>query len=396
MPTATHTRRAFTLIELLVVMVIIATLLGLLIPGINAAREASRGSASRNNLRQIGLAFNVHEGALSYYPSSWLPSQSQTGTTTDGWSVHVQLLPYLEQKAIYTEIDLKRHYNDYVNDDSLRVEAADGTLTKLSAMRVATYISPAEPRDENREGKHYPVNYAVNLGTGFVWDPATKAGGDGAAYPESRLKSSAFADGLGTTLCMAEVKAWQPYYRNKGLAASNLSTLQAFDTGARTNNTAAAQVCTWAGASASEFKDIFDKDGKPLTLDAVYVSQWMDKESGSLAPKYGGGKGDAFGPKYSCGIYLHKQLQEPILIIKTSLGGSSLSYRYRSPSSVTWTPPPGHPDLIKDEKVEAKTPPLAIPDTIDLADDWTPEKPHALRRKYLGITDFRGISCGGR
>jgi prepilin-type N-terminal cleavage/methylation domain-containing protein len=255
MSAAVRVRRAFTLIELLVVMVIIATLLGLLIPGINAAREASRGSASRNNLRQIGVAFNVHEGALSYYPSSWLPSQSQTGTTTDGWSVHVQLLPYLEQKAIYTEIDLKRHYNDYVNDDSLRVEAADGTLTKLSAMRVPTFISPAEPRDENREGKHYPVNYAVNLGTGFVWDPAVRTGGDGAAYPESRLKSSAFADGLGTTMCMAEVKAWQPYYRNKGLAATNLTTLQAFDAGARTNETAAAQVCTWAGASASEFKN---------------------------------------------------------------------------------------------------------------------------------------------
>ena len=82
--------------------------------------------------------------------------------------------------------------------------------------------------------------------------------------------------------------------------------------------------------TAKEYADLFDKDGKPATLDAVYVTQWMDKESGRLEPKYGGTvKGQsAFGPEYGFGIYLHKELNEPFLIIKTSLGGSSLSYRY--------------------------------------------------------------------
>ena len=146
--------------------------------------------------------------------------------------------------------------------------------------------------------------------------------------------------------------------------------------------------------SAKEYADLFDKDGNPVTLDAVYVSQWMDKESGSLEPIYGGGKGDCFGPEYACGVYLHKELNEPLLIIKTSLGGSSLSYRYRSPSAVEWTPPPGHPDLIKPDTEKAKTPALAVPEKIELADDWTPEKPHTLRRQYLGITDFRGAQMG--
>jgi hypothetical protein len=146
--------------------------------------------------------------------------------------------------------------------------------------------------------------------------------------------------------------------------------------------------------SAKGYADLFDKDGKPVTLDAVHVSQWMDKESGRLEPKYGGGKGDCFGPEYACGIYLHKELNEPFLIIKTSLGGSSLSYRYRSPSSDKWTPPPGHPDLIKAETAETKAPALPVPEKIELADDWTPEKPHTLRRQYLGITDFRGAQMG--
>jgi hypothetical protein len=55
--------------------------------------------------------------------------------------------------------------------------------------------------------------------------------------------------------------------------------------------------------TAAEFADLFDKDSNPATLDEVYVSQWMDKESGRLEPKYGGGKGGGCGPEYSCGIF---------------------------------------------------------------------------------------------
>ncbi|MFM2220960.1 MAG: Virginiamycin lyase [Verrucomicrobiota bacterium] len=148
--------------------------------------------------------------------------------------------------------------------------------------------------------------------------------------------------------------------------------------------------------TAKEFADVFDQEGKPATLDSVYVSQWMNKESGRLEPKYGGTvKGQtSFGPEYGCGIYLHKAINEPFLIIKTSLGGSSLSYRYRSPSSEKWTPPAGHPDLINPETEQGKIPALPLPEKIDLTDDWTPEKPHTLRRQYLGIIDFRGAQIG--
>lgn len=148
--------------------------------------------------------------------------------------------------------------------------------------------------------------------------------------------------------------------------------------------------------SAKQYADVFDKDGKPVTLDSVHVSQWMDKESGTLEPKYGGGKkgAPAFGPEYGCGIYLHKELKEPFLIIKTSLGGSSLSYRYRPPSAGKWTPPPGHPDLIKLEAVEAKAPALSVPNKLEIANDWTPEKPHALRRRHLGFDGFKGAEVG--
>jgi len=146
--------------------------------------------------------------------------------------------------------------------------------------------------------------------------------------------------------------------------------------------------------TVEKFADLFDKGGKSVVLDEVYVSQWMNKENGRLEPKYGGGKGGGFGPEYAFGIYMHKKIKEPFLIIKTSLGGSSLSYRYRSPSSGTWTPPPGHPDLIKTEKKEIKPLKLPIPGKLELADNWTPEKPHALRTRHMGLKSFKGAEIG--
>jgi hypothetical protein len=147
--------------------------------------------------------------------------------------------------------------------------------------------------------------------------------------------------------------------------------------------------------TAEQFKDLFNADGSPVVLDDVYVSQWMGKESGKLAPRYGGGKtGNAFGSEYAFGIYLHKKLQEPFLIIKTGLGGQSLNFDFRPPSAVKWTPPEGHPDLVKKEKEEVKMPVLPIPEKLDLAADWTPAKPWALKKKHMGVDGFKGAEIG--
>ena len=208
----------FTLIELLVVMVVIGILIAMLLPAVQAARAAARRTSCSNNLRQITLAVANYEARSKHFP----PSAKMTAPDVNGdmhpWSAQALLLPNIEQGTLFAGIDFELDYGQ-----AAAITTADGVTTKLSAMRVPTYLCPSETRDEvrlsNGQPEHYPLNYAVNLGTWFVWDPATKQGGNGAFYPDSKLKAADFRDGMSFTICAAEVKGWTPYLRNAALSA---------------------------------------------------------------------------------------------------------------------------------------------------------------------------------
>src|SRR5690606_34344780 len=116
MPQTQRNRQAFTLVELLVVMLIISILIALLIPAVNAARESARASQSRNNLRQIALAMNLFNSTKAHYPPSAEFSEEPVGDHNNPWSIHSLLLPYLEQKVIFDELDYTRNYSYYIDD----------------------------------------------------------------------------------------------------------------------------------------------------------------------------------------------------------------------------------------------------------------------------------------
>lgn len=200
----------FSLVELLVVITIIGILISLLLPAVQAAREAARRAACRNNLKQFALATANFESQHRRYPPSGLPTLPDSNGDVHPWSAQALILPFLEQSGLHSAIDFEQSYKVAIN-------------SQLAANRVPSNLCPSEIRDEprlNSSGapENYPLNYVVNLGTWFVYDPQTRRGGNGAFFYDSKLTAADIKDGLSFTLLAAEIKAWQPYFRNAALS----------------------------------------------------------------------------------------------------------------------------------------------------------------------------------
>ncbi len=109
--------RAFTLVELLVVIAIIGVLVALLLPAIQAAREAARASQCKNNLRQLGLSVINYESSFKHLPPGAkipYPDKSRSDPLNDGVMIswHAYILPYIEQQAVYDQINWDFGYQE--------------------------------------------------------------------------------------------------------------------------------------------------------------------------------------------------------------------------------------------------------------------------------------------
>lgn len=217
-PRNVHRKQGFTLVELLVVIAIIGVLIALLLPAVQAAREAARRMQCANNLKQLALGMHNYETSFRKFPPQIL-------TTTDPvqrWSAQSRILPYLEQGSLYSVIDFNLPYGDqYLNG------------VKLQATKIPTLLCPTEQRDEirfkNDEPYHYPLNYGVNCGEWFVFDPVNNTVGSGVFHPGEGIEGREITDGMSNTLMFAEVKAWTPYYRDGGSPATDVNSVTRAD-----------------------------------------------------------------------------------------------------------------------------------------------------------------------
>jgi len=205
-------RHAFTLIELLVVIAIIAILIGLLLPAVQKVREAAARMSSQNNLKQIGLALHSYESA-----NGRLPGMRPAGTSNAnsfGFSVHAQLLPYIEQENLSRLIDFTQPL--FVGVFPLPSFGLNPSMAPAAGTVVKTFLCPADGRQplfttNSGGGVHAGTNYMVNLGSGLAGPGASAPNGydprfptDGMFYYGPGLRFADITDGTSNTLFMSQ------------------------------------------------------------------------------------------------------------------------------------------------------------------------------------------------
>ena len=140
-------RLGLTLAELLVVIAIIGILVALLLPAVQAAREAARRSQCGNNLKQIGIAMHNYHDSYKCFPPSMIADDN--GRPLHGW--RTALLPYVEQQLLYDQYDC-----------NVAWDAPENRM--LLQTPLTTYRCPSEaaaPPDH--------TNYVRVVGTGDLW-----------------------------------------------------------------------------------------------------------------------------------------------------------------------------------------------------------------------------------
>ena len=168
-PLRSRNPRAFTLIELLVVIAIIAILIGLLLPAVQKVRDAAARTQCQNNLKQIGLAILNYESSYGKLPAAYtlLPSpdadaNAQFAGRLVGLSLHANLLPFMEQSAIYNMLHPNLSEFDTLNIPPIGPHSGANTAY---AQVVKSYLCPADPTPPT-------INYY-----NAVWGPYGDGGG---------------------------------------------------------------------------------------------------------------------------------------------------------------------------------------------------------------------------
>jgi prepilin-type N-terminal cleavage/methylation domain-containing protein/prepilin-type processing-associated H-X9-DG protein len=195
----------FTLVELLVVIAIIGILVALLLPAVQAAREAGRRTQCVNNLKQLGIALQNYADPYKCFPSGTTSAVFGLDPTVPPnfyrWSALAELTPFMEQTGLHDMIDFNYPLYGGFNQ---------GYQVFARNVPAVSTIVPAFlcPSDKARPVTNYlgvifaPTNYATNMGSGI--NGGTEYTTDGLFFMNSGVKFADIRDGTNTTAAFSE------------------------------------------------------------------------------------------------------------------------------------------------------------------------------------------------
>lgn len=268
--------RGFTLIELLVVIVIIGMLIALLLPAVQAVREAARRMQCQNNLKQIGLAIHNYHDTHNHFPSGYMSRFDNSGNDLGpGWGWATAILPQLEQSALFEQIQFDKSIEDAAN-------SVTRTIT------VSTYLCPSDSTQAIWTAKRYETagnilqtvcdvassNYVGVYGTS---EPGVD--GNGCFSRDVNLRFADIVDGSSHTLLVGERSAhlgpatWAGVVTSANLFPPAGSPSPPILNNASGMTAAVCQRTKWKGRSARALNPLAQDDAK--LLQAIHSGEFL-------------------------------------------------------------------------------------------------------------------------
>jgi len=215
-------RVGFTLVELLVVIAIIGALVALLLPAVQAAREAARRTSCNNNLRQVGIALQNYVDIVKTFPTGRLGCDGNTSAAQDcaplaasrrpGTSAFALILPQMEQQNLYDQIGFQKGAIEPVTEVTTETQDTAGWRTAAVDVaiktRLKTYICPSDTAEKLNGGNYAVGSYAVVHGTRGPSETSSqdmKHNNNGVFLYKQTIRLAQISDGTSNTFLAGEV-----------------------------------------------------------------------------------------------------------------------------------------------------------------------------------------------